>query len=63
MMVCPDGNQPTGLVGFGVINLKEGCTITSDEFWYPHTHAGIIEISITFGDVEKQVRFHFYIFY
>ncbi len=40
MIECPKGKQPSALVGFGVINLKEGCTITSDEFWYPHTFAG-----------------------
>eukprot|EP00094_Tigriopus_californicus_P014484 TCALIF_14079-PA protein Name:"Protein of unknown function" AED:0.36 eAED:0.36 QI:0/1/0/1/1/1/2/0/558 len=46
---CPEETTPTGLVGFGVIHLAEGCTITSDEFWYAHTQAGMMEINIRFG--------------
>ena len=50
-----DGRQPTALVGFGVISLKEGCTITSREFHYPHTFRGIVEISISSGAFNKEV--------
>ena len=28
ILKCPDGQTPTALMGFGVINLAEGCTIT-----------------------------------
>ena len=55
MLECPDGRQPTALVGFGVISLKEGCTITSREFHYPHTFRGIVEISISSGAFNKEV--------
>ena len=55
MLECPDGRQPTALVGFGVISLKEGCTITSREFHYPHTFRGIVEISISSGGFSKEV--------
>ena len=37
---CPDGNIPTSLMGFGIVGLAEGCTISNEEFWYPHTFAG-----------------------
>ena len=50
VLKCPDGETPTGLMGFGVINLAEGCTITSHDFWYPHTFAGVIDINLDFGD-------------
>lgn len=46
---CPEEVTPTGLVGFGVIHLAEGCTITSDEFWYAHTQSRMMEINIRFG--------------
>ena len=55
MLECPDGRQPTALVGFGVISLKEGCTITSREFHYPHTFRGIVEISISSGGFDQEV--------
>ena len=29
VLECPGESTPTGLVGFGVIHLAEGCTITS----------------------------------
>ena len=47
---CPDGNIPTSLMGFGIVGLAEGCTISNDEFWYPHTFAGAMELNINFGD-------------
>ena len=49
VLECPDGRTPTALAGFGVIHLQEGCTITSEEFWYAHTHAGLMEVGIRFG--------------
>ena len=58
MLECPDGRQPTALVGFGVISLKEGCTITSREFHYPHTFRGIVEISISSGSFNKEVIYY-----
>lgn len=58
MLECPDGRQPTALVGFGVISLKEGCTITSREFHYPHTFRGIVEISISSGSFTREVTSH-----
>ena len=54
LLECPDGSStPTGLVGFGVIQLAEGCTITSDEFWYSHTFAGMVEVNVGFGSDEE----------
>ena len=47
---CPDATTPTSLMGFGVISLAEGCTITSHEFWYPHTLTGVINVNLDFGD-------------
>lgn len=47
---CPDGNIPTSLMGFGIVGLAEGCTISNEEFWYPHTFAGVMQLSMTFGD-------------
>ncbi len=49
MLECPGERTPTALVGFGVLSLAEGCTITSDEFWYAHTSSGLIEINTGFG--------------
>ena len=47
---CPDGNIPTSLMGFGIVGLAEGCTISNEEFWYPHTFAGkIYVINIPFS--------------
>lgn len=47
---CPDGNIPTSLMGFGIVGLAEGCTISNEEFWYPHTFAGVMQLSLAFGD-------------
>ena len=47
---CPDSKTPTSLMGFGVISLADGCTITSHEFWYPHTLTGVIDVKLDFGD-------------
>ena len=47
---CPDGNIPTSLMGFGIVGLAEGCTISNEEFWYPHTFAGAMQLQLTFGD-------------
>merc|ERR1712223_1279097 len=47
---CPDGNIPTSLMGFGIVGLAEGCTISDEEFWYPHTFAGSMQLSLSFGD-------------
>ncbi len=49
-MQCPSGDTPTFLVGFGVISLDEGCTISSHDFWYAHTYAGMGEVNLSFGD-------------
>ena len=50
ILKCPDGQTPTALMGFGVINLAEGCTITSHDFWYPHTFKGVVDVDMDFGD-------------
>ena len=47
---CPDGNIPTSLMGFGIVGLAEGCTISNEEFWYPHTFAGAMNLNMNFGD-------------
>ena len=47
---CPDGNIPTSLMGFGIVGLAEGCTISNEEFWYPHTFAGSMQLNLSFGD-------------
>lgn len=47
---CPDGNIPTSLMGFGIVGLADGCTISNDEFWYPHTFAGAMQLNLNFGD-------------
>jgi len=47
---CPDGNIPTSLMGFGIVGLAEGCTISNEEFWYPHTFAGAMQLNLSFGD-------------
>ena len=47
---CPDGNIPTSLMGFGIVGLAEGCTISNEEFWYPHTFAGVMNLNLNFGD-------------
>ncbi len=49
MLECSGEKTPTALVGFGVLSLAEGCTITSEEFWYAHTSSGLIEINTGFG--------------
>ena len=49
-LICPDATTPTSLMGFGVISLADGCTITSHEFWYPHTLTGVISVNLDFGD-------------
>ena len=48
MMNCPNSSVPTSLLGFGVINLPEGCTLTSDDYYYPHTFSGFSDLSMTF---------------
>ena len=48
MMNCPNNSVPTSLLGFGVINLPDGCTLTSDDYYYPHTFAGYTDLSMTF---------------
>ena len=56
---CPDSTTPTSLMGFGVISLAEGCTISSHEFWYPHTLTGVIDVKIDFGDKNwNHANFH-----
>ncbi len=50
ILQCPDGNQRTSLKGFGIIGLAEGCTVTNEQFWYPHTFAGAMTLTLTFGD-------------
>uniref|UniRef100_A0A0K2TW19 Uncharacterized protein n=1 Tax=Lepeophtheirus salmonis TaxID=72036 RepID=A0A0K2TW19_LEPSM len=50
LLKCPDGNTPTGLIGFGVIHLAEGCSISSREYFYPDTFSGKIKVGIGFGD-------------
>jgi len=48
VMNCPNTTIPTSLLGFGVINLMEGCTLTSEEYLYPHTFAGFSDVSMSF---------------
>lgn len=48
VMNCPNTTIPTSLLGFGVINLMEGCTLTSEEYLYPHTFAGYSDVSMSF---------------
>jgi hypothetical protein len=40
----------TPLSGFGVIGMAEGCTVTSNDFLYPHTFTGAITLNLNFGD-------------
>ena len=48
---CPGKDAvATELKGFGVFGLDEGCTMTSPDFKYSHTHAGRVEVSVGFGD-------------
>jgi len=48
VMRCPNATIPTSLLGFGVINLMEGCTLTSEEYLYPHTFTGYSDVSMSF---------------
>jgi len=48
VMNCPNTTIPTSLLGFGVINLMEGCTLTSEEFLYPHTFSGYSDVAMSF---------------
>ena len=48
VMNCPNTTIPTSLLGFGVINLMEGCTLTSEEYLYPHTFTGYSDVSMSF---------------
>ena len=32
----------------GVINLPEGCTLTSEDYYYPHTFAGFSDMALSF---------------
>lgn len=51
---CQDGSStPTELIGFGVLNLNPGCTITSEQFWYAHTFNGMVEVSVGFGSAKE----------
>ena len=33
-------------IGFGVINLLEGCTLSADDYMYPHTFTGFSDIDL-----------------
>ena len=48
LMNCPNSTVPTSLLGFGVINLPEGCTLTSDDYYYPHTFTGFSDLEMSF---------------
>jgi hypothetical protein len=48
-MHCPQSTIPTSLLGFGVINLMEGCTLSSDDFHYPHTFTSYTDVAISFS--------------
>ena len=48
LMNCPNSSVPTSLLGFGVINLPDGCTLTSDDYYYPHTFAGFSDMALSF---------------
>ena len=48
LMNCQNSSIPTSLLGFGVINLPDGCTLTSDDYYYPHTFNGVSDMQISF---------------
>ena len=48
-MHCPQSTIPTSLLGFGVINLMEGCTLSSADFHYPHTFTSYTDVSLSFS--------------
>lgn len=48
-MHCPQSTIPTSLLGFGVINLMEGCTLSSADFHYPHTFTSYTSVDISFS--------------
>jgi len=48
LMNCPNSSIPTSLLGFGVINLPDGCTLTSDDYYYPHTFSGFTDMTMSF---------------
>ena len=54
LMNCPNSSIPTSLLGFGVINLPDGCTLTSDDYYYPHTFSGVSDIQISFKSDEMK---------
>jgi len=57
VMNCPNTTIPTSLLGFGVINLMEGCTLTSEEYLYPHI-SGYSDVSMSFEinlDADKKM--------
>ena len=43
--------------GFGVINLLDGCTLSADDYLYPHTFSGFsdIDLALEIG-VQPQVQ-------
>ena len=61
-MNCPNSSVPTSLLGFGVINLPDGCTLTSDDYYYPHTFAGFSDMALSFklgaDDYEEGADIH-----
>ena len=48
-MHCPTPTIPTSLLGFGVINLMEGCTLSSTDFHYPHTFTSFTDVEFNFN--------------
>lgn len=48
-MHCPQSTIPTSLLGFGVINLMEGCTLSSTDFHYPHTFTSFTDVELSFN--------------
>jgi len=42
-------------VGFGVINLMEGCTLSSLEYLYPHTFSGYSDVNLSLEIGEEKV--------
>ena len=45
--------------GFGVINLMEGCTLSSLEYLYPHTFSGYSDVNLALEIGEKKVDSNF----
>ncbi|XP_023336352.1 uncharacterized protein LOC111707463 isoform X2 [Eurytemora carolleeae] len=58
VLMCPNSTTPTSLLGFGVINLMEGCTLSSLEYLYPHTFSGYSDVNLSLEIGEEKVTNH-----